>query len=103
MGYEVSSEASSILALEIFREKPDSFDVVIADWDMPEMNGDTLLAEIRKIRPDIPTIMISGYFEEVSDEKAVDLNVSALVIKPIKPQVLDETIKKVLNEGKGSG
>ena len=67
LGYSVTTRTSGIEALELFRNKPDAFDLVITDMTMPRMTGDKLAIELIKIRPDIPVILCSGYSRKISD------------------------------------
>jgi CheY-like chemotaxis protein len=50
LGYNVISRTSSIEALELFRVKPNDFDLVITDQTMPNMTGDRLAKELMNIR-----------------------------------------------------
>ncbi len=61
LGYEPVGFASSLAALESLRATPARFDLVLTDEAMPEMTGSELAREIRKIRPDIPIVLMSGY------------------------------------------
>jgi signal transduction histidine kinase len=65
LGYEVVFSTSSRKALELFRSKPDDFDLVITDMTMPEMTGDKLALELMKIRRDIPVILCTGYSNKI--------------------------------------
>lgn len=98
LGYDVVAKTSSIEALELFREQPDKFDLVITDMTMPNMTGDRLAAELMKIRPDIPTILCSGFSEKMSNEKADALGIKNFLMKPIVMKDLAKTIRKVLDE-----
>jgi CheY-like chemotaxis protein len=51
LGYDVVSRTSPIEALELFKVKPDRFDLVITDQTMPGMTGDSLARELMRIRP----------------------------------------------------
>ncbi|MDI4663650.1 response regulator [Xanthobacter autotrophicus] len=62
-GYEVLSAASGVEALEVM-EQAGSVDLVISDVVMPEMDGPTLLRELRARDPALKVIFISGYAEE---------------------------------------
>ena len=50
LGYSVVGETGSRAALEVFRENPTGFDLIVTDQTMPGMTGDALLGEIRKLR-----------------------------------------------------
>jgi len=97
-GYNVMSETSPVLALDCVKADPHLFDLVIADYNMPEMRGDILLTEVRKIRPEMPTILITGYSEKINEKQARELGIGSLLVKPILPQVLAKTIQKLLEK-----
>jgi signal transduction histidine kinase/CheY-like chemotaxis protein len=61
LGYEPVGCTGTAEALRVFRAAPDRFDAVISDAIMPEMSGTELLAHIRRLRPDIPALLVSGY------------------------------------------
>ena len=61
LGYDVTVSTSSLDALAAFRATPLRFDLVITDQTMPAMTGETLVRELRRIRPDIPVILCTGY------------------------------------------
>jgi two-component system cell cycle sensor histidine kinase/response regulator CckA len=63
-GYDVHEAASGVEALEIFRELGGKVDIVVSDVVMPEMDGPTLLGELRRLQPDIKFIFVSGYAED---------------------------------------
>jgi two-component system cell cycle sensor histidine kinase/response regulator CckA len=63
-GYTVHEASSGVEALEIFNELGGKVDIVVSDVVMPEMDGPTLLGELRKIQPDIKFVFVSGYAED---------------------------------------
>ncbi|MFZ0931385.1 MAG: PAS domain S-box protein [Syntrophobacteraceae bacterium] len=95
LGYEVTPETDSLRALEIFRSRPDEFDLIITDYTMPNLTGIDLSREIRQIQPDIPIILCTGFSEKVTEESAVDLGVG-LVMKPFSMKQIAELVRKVL-------
>jgi len=97
LGYRVTSTTSSLEALEIFRDQPDSFDLVITDQTMPNMTGAALSQEIKKIREDVPIILCTGFSETVDEEKAKKLGLDAFVLKPIILREMANTIRKILD------
>jgi len=74
LGYHVTTRSSSIEALELFKAKPDSFDLVITDLTMPNMTGIGLATEMRKIRPDIKVVIATGYSEQYYNAMACAAN-----------------------------
>ena len=97
-GYDVAIEQNPIEALEKFKERLNEFDLVITDMTMPNMTGAMLAIEIRKIRPDVPIILCTGYSDQIDEERAKQMGVQAFVMKPIVMQDLMATVRKVLDE-----
>lgn len=102
IGYQVSMMTDSTEALKLFTANADRFDVVITDQTMPGLTGKDLIAEIKKVRPDISTILCTGYSSKVDEEKAAELGISAFLMKPLDLPTLSQTIRWVLDEGNGS-
>ncbi|MEA1970164.1 MAG: ATP-binding protein, partial [Thermodesulfobacteriota bacterium] len=98
LGYEVVTRTSSIEALELFRAKPDRFDLVITDMTMPKMTGEEIAREIMLIRPDIPVILCTGFSEKMTAEKAKAKGVKAFLMKPIVMSVTAGTVRQVLDQ-----
>ncbi|GAC1430748.1 MAG: hypothetical protein NVS1B11_25670 [Terriglobales bacterium] len=59
-GYEVITCENGRQALKLFRSSALEIDAVISDYDMPEMNGAELAAELKRSNPMLPIIMASG-------------------------------------------
>ncbi|MCP4673700.1 MAG: PAS domain S-box protein, partial [Desulfobacula sp.] len=97
LGYQVTSRSSSIDALEAFRANPDKYDLVITDMQMPNMSGDRLSVELKKIRPDIPILLCTGFSETMSEEQAASLGINGFLLKPIVKKDLSHKIREVLD------
>ena len=78
----------------------ETFDLIICDWDMPNMNGLELLIEIRKHQniKDTPFLMLTANTDKEKVDVATKAGVSDYVIKPIQPSVLLEKIEKCLSD-----
>ena len=63
-GYTVYEAGSGVEALDIMEELEGKVDIVVSDVVMPEMDGPTLLGELRKKYPDLKFIFVSGYAED---------------------------------------
>ena len=96
LGYQVVSRTSPIEALELFRAKPDHFDLVITDQTMPGMTGDVLASELMQIRPDIPVIICTGYSQRIDSERAQRKGIKAFVMKPILINEIGAAIRQAL-------
>src|SRR5208283_3345775 len=98
LGYDVTPETDSLRALEIFGSRPGEFDLIITDYTMPNFTGIDLSKEIRRIQPDIPIILCTGFSEKVTEKGAMDLGVE-LAIKPFGMKQIAELVRKVLRAG----
>ena len=101
LGYAVTTRTSSVETIELFRTRPNDFDLVITDMTMPNLTGDKLAIELIKIRPDIPVVLCTGYSKKISDEIASEIGIKAFAYKPIAKADLAKTVRKVLDETKG--
>ena len=98
LGYKVTARTSSLEALELFRAKPDRFDLVITDMTMPNMAGDDLAQELMNISPDTPVILCTGYSERINREQAIAMGIRAFVSKPVLRKEIANIIRKVLDD-----
>jgi CheY-like chemotaxis protein len=101
LGYDVVTETSSREALALFTRQPDRFDLVITDMTMPGMTGEGLAQELRRIRPDIPIILCSGFSHYLNEEEAKAIGICAFLMKPFVLQDLAETVRTVLHKQAG--
>ena len=70
------------------------FDLVILDYFMPGMRGDELAASLKRYAPNVPILMITAYFEKLSEsEKPVD----AVLAKPFAVEDLRQTVARLLS------
>jgi PAS domain S-box-containing protein len=98
LGYEVVSRTSPIEALELFKAKPDFFDLVITDMTMPGMTGDALAKELMAIRPGLPVIICTGYSKTIDQERAKQIGIKALVAKPVLINEITSAVRKALSK-----
>ena len=98
LGYKVEAQTCPLEALEIFRAEPHKFDLVISDMTMPGMTGDILASEVMNIRPDTPVILCTGYSERIDEQRAMDLGIKGLMMKPFTIRRLSKTIRDVLDQ-----
>ena len=100
LGYEVAGRTSSLEALELFRARPDGFDLVITDMTMPNMTGSELALQLMRIRPGIPIILSTGFSEGMTQEKARAIGVKEFIMKPMVQRQMAEAIRRVIDEKK---
>lgn len=97
IGFEVACSNDPNEALELFEEEPDLWDVVITDQVMPGMRGTELLKKMRHIRPDLRTVLCTGFGELATDEPLSLESVDISLMKPIQPNVLAEHIRVLVD------
>lgn len=95
-GYTTTMRTSSIEALEAFKKSSHNFDAVITDLTMPNMTGDRLIQEIRKIRADIPIILCTGYSERLSPN-LLYVEASRLQMKPASGYDLAVSLRSIID------
>jgi two-component system cell cycle sensor histidine kinase/response regulator CckA len=91
-GYTVLEAASGLEALDVMKEAG-TVDLVVSDVVMPEMNGPTLLGELRKSNPNIKVIFVSGYAEEAFRNDLPEGQDFAFLPKPFSLKQLIEAVK----------
>jgi signal transduction histidine kinase len=96
LGYEPIGFSSSVAALEAFREAPQRFDIVLTDETMPELVGTDLAREIRRMRPDIPIVLMSGYSGPQLHERASAVGIREVLRKPLQSMDIAECLGRVL-------
>jgi len=79
-------------ALEIFKEKQNELDIILTDWNMPEMNGLELVKAVREINKEIPIVMITTEGGKSSVVEALQAGVDNYVVKPFTPHTLKEKL-----------
>jgi two-component system cell cycle sensor histidine kinase/response regulator CckA len=97
-GYTVMEASTGAEALEIYREHDGKFDLVISDVVMPEMDGPTLFRQLRKERPDLRFIFMSGHAEDAFAKNLPD-NADqefAFLPKPFSLKQLATAVKDAL-------
>jgi DNA-binding response OmpR family regulator len=80
--------------LEKFRQG--DFDVVLTDRAMPEMNGDALAAEIKRVKPAQPVILLTGFGDLMTSSGEKPTGVDLVVGKPFTLGTLRNAIAKVV-------
>lgn len=96
-GYTVESAGLGQEALELFRNKPGYFDLIITDVIMPGMSGPQFVESARKIRPDIKVIFSSGYTADAIGRHGVLEHDQNFLGKPYRFEVLDSLVRDVLS------
>jgi signal transduction histidine kinase len=97
LGYEPVSFSGSQDALAAFEVAPRSFDVVITDDFMPGLSGTGLAMELRRRRPDLPIVLMSGHSGPTLSQQALAAGVSELLVKPLQSRRIAIVLDRVLH------
>jgi PAS domain S-box-containing protein len=95
LGYEPVGFDSSAAALAAFRDAPDRFDAVVTDESMPDLSGTELAREIRRLRPTIPIILMSGHGSVELAQRVTQIGINELLLKPLHSRNLAESLARV--------
>lgn len=94
-GYQVDPVTNGIDAVEKFQQN--SYDIVFLDESMPGITGLETLSRIKAIHQDIPIVLITKNEEENLMEEAIGSQISDYLIKPVKPQQILLSLKKIID------
>ncbi|MGH6641888.1 MAG: cell cycle histidine kinase CckA [Bradyrhizobium sp.] len=95
-GYSVIEAANGVEAMEALEEKNGAVDLVVSDVVMPEMDGPTLLKEMRQRNPNLKIIFVSGYAEEAFDKSLPENEQFAFLAKPFALSALVAKVKETM-------
>jgi two-component system, cell cycle sensor histidine kinase and response regulator CckA len=95
-GYSVIEAANGIEAMEALEEKNGAVDLVVSDVVMPEMDGPTLLKEMRGRNPDLKIIFVSGYAEDAFEKSLPENEQFAFLPKPFTLAQLVAAVKETM-------
>ncbi|NOG45154.1 MAG: PAS domain S-box protein [Calditrichaeota bacterium] len=98
LGYRVTVMNDSVQSLKVFKNNPDSFDLVITDQIMPGLTGLNLSLELMKIRKEILIILMSGYSETIDEEIVYDLGIKGYINKPVGKRTLGKLTREILDK-----
>jgi len=96
LGHKVDAEGDGRAALRRLERDGADYDLIVTDYAMPVISGDEVLRQARRLRPDLPGIIISGYAEGSS--MPPDLDQAIVLTKPFSIEQMDRAIR----QGRGS-
>ena len=82
LGYRVNAMTRPAHALAMLRAEPTAVDLLICDLSMPEMTGADLASAARRVRPDLPVILLTGYVDHVTEGMVRKAGISLVLKKP---------------------
>ena len=101
-GHKVTEAENGMQAVELCRKDPGAFDVIIMDVMMPELDGFSAAAEIKK-SCSVPILMLSARGEEYDKIHGFELGADDYVVKPFSPKELMLRVNAIMNRVKAPG
>ena len=101
IGYEPVGCVGAQQALEVFRAAPDRIDALLTDVLMSGMQGPELAVELRKLKPSLPVILMSGFCGPNMKARAQAVEAQALLMKPLKAAQLAQSLASVFAQTPG--
>lgn len=95
-GFKVTSFTQPALALNALRAQPHDYDLMVTDYNMPDLNGVDLLRQVQTIRADLPVALASGYVTREIEQSALAAGAQALIHKPNDVGELVDTVQRLL-------
>ena len=95
-GHEAAVATTGSRALELFASE--TFDLVITDQSMPEMNGVQLANSVKSIEPEIPVILLTGFGEEMQALGSRPESVDLVIGKPVSAADLRHAVFTVISQ-----
>ena len=97
-GYQVTTFEQPLEALARVRADPNAFDIVVTDFNMPEMNGMELASALARAAPHLPIIITSGFISDEMRQQAGELHIGALLQKEYTLERLGGLVHAVLQQ-----
>lgn len=99
LGYTVDIKTDSQTALQDFKKNPEKYDLLVTDQAMPKMTGTELIGEIKQIRPDLKSIIITGYRDSIPVHAMQQYGIVNIISKPLILSEFSDLIGNVLSQG----
>jgi two-component system, cell cycle sensor histidine kinase and response regulator CckA len=97
-GYNVVEAGNGIEAIAALAREGGEVDLVVSDVVMPEMDGPTLLKELRKKNPDLKIIFVSGYAEDAFEKSLPEASAYNFLAKPFTLKQLVSAVKDAMGK-----
>ncbi|MCI0564533.1 MAG: response regulator, partial [Nitrososphaera sp.] len=95
-GHEVTTAERGEEGIAKF--KIQRFDLVVTDLSMPDLSGWEVAREVKKLRPDMPVVLITGWGQNLDEEKLKESGVDRIVAKPFRIEQLMKTVEELLSK-----
>jgi PAS domain S-box-containing protein len=98
MGFDVLLASDGQAGLEAFRAHAEEIVLVLLDMTMPRMSGTEAYRELRRVRPDVAVILISGYNEQEATSRFAGKGLAGFVQKPFVLETVRQAVRSALEQ-----
>ena len=99
-GFEVTTAQSGFECLDIFRNQPGHFDLILLDLSMPFMDGEETFSRLRALRPDVVVLLSTGFIAQERLDRMLAAGMAGFLRKPHRPDEMVAHIQSVLESVK---
>jgi CheY-like chemotaxis protein len=92
IGFTITEAGTATAALQAVSQQPDNFSVAFIDLGLPDLSGLELISELRKLQPDLPIVIASGYGEMAKRDMDESNQSSAVLVKPYDAEVIEKVL-----------
>ena len=96
LGYRVDGFKGGMEAFDFLEETGKEYDVIVTDYDMPDLNGLDFAKAIGRMYPRVPVILVSGRKQAMDVAKGVE-NIKRVIIKPYNKGIISRALRRVLD------
>ncbi len=100
-GYQVVAMTDSAKALKYLKDNHGEIDLLLTDQTMPGITGAELAKAARRLNPELPVVLCTGYSSEIGPSRAKALGIRRMLNKPMEPMELARHLREVLDEPYG--
>ncbi len=96
LGHNATGFPSATAALEAFKNDPNGIDLLLTDLDMPDKNGMEMAREMKRLRPDLPIILCTGYDTTVAAADLEQTGIKDILLKPLTSHDLARAVARAM-------
>ena len=101
-GYDVVTAQSGFECLDLFRQHPYGFNLVLLDLTMPFMDGEETFQRLREIRADMPVALCTGFVQQEKLDRLMSAGLAGFLRKPVAPDEIVSLVRSMLQSVKYS-
>jgi PAS domain S-box-containing protein len=100
LGYTILTAQDGPSALDLYRQKQETIDLIILDMVMPDMGGGEVFDELKKINPRVPVLLSSGYSLNGQASRIIDRGCDGFIQKPFTLHDISRQLRVILKSGR---